>query len=477
MRSVFALLAAILLLASTAGGATAARAFKETEHLQDIGCDGVVTPDGDAYFYASLSDVRETDGYLDVIAGDPEDPDLVWQRDYDRPVVMTFGPTAASATIPLLPSGEAHIAATLEPVEPLDFVDNGKDGNSKYRTTVTGTFYAVSGTLTLPGGNPIALDPAACGASDAIVENFFTRPHASVRSFSSNGGSCELANDEGDSGAVFFALDDDDAFLLVDAFVVDQGGDAIGASGVAAIEGGSATIPLDEYDPDDGEPTGGLGSATIALDEEATGVAYVLRSSNLRVRVSGSVIGIDGTLTTSLGSFSLDSCVIGQLRSKEIVTPSSGPKPSGKAPANDLASGAVVLRPGSKTNTSTRGAQVASETGYPCMVFDNGEGSLTTVPVEHTVWYRFAGTGNPVTIDTAGSDFDTVLAVYEGVPDESATVGCIDDAPLEPIGRSLQAAVTVPTTAGTTYWIQIGGYDEGEGEPFVPYGNLRVSVR
>jgi hypothetical protein len=290
-------------------------------------------------------------------------------------------------------------------------------------------------------------------------------------------GSCDLAIVEGDTGAVFFALEDDDAFLLVDAFVVDQGGDAIGASGVAAIEGGSATIPLDEYDPDDGEPTGGLGSATIALDEEATGVAYVLRSSNLRVRVSGSVIGIDGTLTTSLGSFSLDSCVIGQLRSKEIVTPSSGPKPSGKAPANDLASGAVVLRPGSKTNTSTRGAQVASETGYPCMVFDNGEGSLTAVPVEHTVWYRFVGTGNPVTNDTAGSDFDTVLAVYEGVPDESATVGCIDDAPLEPIGRSLQAAVTVPTTAGTTYWIQIGGYDEGEGEPFVPYGNLRVSVR
>jgi hypothetical protein len=480
MRSVLALLAAILLLASTAGGATAARAFKETEHLQDIGCDGVGTPDGTAFFYASLSDIRGTDGYLDVIAEDsedPENPDIVWQRDFDRPVVMTFGPAAVSVTIPLLPSGEAHVSATLEPVSPIDFVDNGKEGNSKYRTDVVGTFYAVSGTLTLPGGSPVTLDPNDCGASDAVIENFFTRPHASVRTFASNGGSCELINDEGDSGEAFFGLDEDSTVLFLDAFVVDSSGDVLGASGATIVEGPSITIPLDEYDPETGEPTGATGSAAIALDETPTGVAYVLRSSNLRVRVSGSVVGMDGTLTTSFGSFSLDSCVLGQLRSKEILTPSNGPKPSGKAPVNDLPSGAITLRPGSKANTSTRGAQVPSETGYPCMVFEDGEGSLFTVPVEHTVWYRVNGTGQPITVDTGGSDFDTVVAVYAGVPDEAATVGCVDDAPLEPVGRSLQAAVTVPTTAGTTYWIQIGGYQEGEGVPLIPYGNLRVSVR
>jgi cephalosporin hydroxylase len=84
------------------------------------------------------------------------------------------------------------------------------------------------------------------------------------------------------------------------------------------------------------------------------------------------------------------------------------------------------------------------------------------------------GTGAPMTIDTAGSDFDTVVAIYTvsagsyiPVPD-----GCVDDSPTEPIGRTLQANVTIPTVAGTTYLVQIGGYPEDQ-----PYGNLRVALR
>ena len=80
-----------------------------------------------------------------------------------------------------------------------------------------------------------------------------------------------------------------------------------------------------------------------------------------------------------------------------------------------------------------------------------------------------------MTVDTAGSDYDTVIAVYTSagraasrpVPD-----ACVDDVPLEPIGRTLQAAVTFDTVAGTTYYVQIGGYPES-----FPYGNLRVAVR
>jgi hypothetical protein len=56
---------------------------------------------------------------------------------------------------------------------------------------------------------------------------------------------------------------------------------------------------------------------------------------------------------------------------------------------------------------------------------------------------------------------------FTPVPD-----ACVDDVALEPIGRTLQAAVTWDTVAGTTYYVQIGGYPQS-----FPYGNLRVAVR
>ena len=50
---------------------------------------------------------------------------------------------------------------------------------------------------------------------------------------------------------------------------------------------------------------------------------------------------------------------------------------------------------------------------------------------------------------------------------------CVDDVPtLDPIGRTLQAAVTFDTVAGTSYYVQIGGFPQS-----FPYGNLRVAVR
>ena len=114
------------------------------------------------------------------------------------------------------------------------------------------------------------------------------------------------------------------------------------------------------------------------------------------------------------------------------------------------------------------------------MEFEDFDGTLFVIPVEHTVWYKVTGTGSPITVDTAGSDFDTVVAVYAGAANADATVVCVDDSPVNPFGRTLQASATFPTVAGTTYWIQIGGFQEdafGEDSPLLPYGNLRVAVR
>ena len=166
-------------------------------------------------------------------------------------------------------------------------------------------------------------------------------------------------------------------------------------------------------------------------------------------------------------------------RSKEHTNATNGPKPGGKRPANDLPSGAQTLKVGGKASLSTKGARVPSEADYPCMVVEDFDGNTIIIPVEHTVWYKIAGTGGSVTVDTAGSSYDTVIAAYAGAADAGATVACLDDVPLVPFGRTLQSAVTFPTTAGTTYWVQIGGINESVFGDFldVPYGNLRVAVR
>ncbi len=85
------------------------------------------------------------------------------------------------------------------------------------------------------------------------------------------------------------------------------------------------------------------------------------------------------------------------------------------------------------------------------------------------------GTGGPITVDTAGSDYDTVIAVYTSNGSGGFTPvpgACLDDVPIQPIGRTLQAAVTWNSLAGTTYYVQIGGYPQS-----FTYGNLRVAVR
>ena len=58
-----------------------------------------------------------------------------------------------------------------------------------------------------------------------------------------------------------------------------------------------------------------------------------------------------------------------------------------------------------------------------------------------------------MTIDTLGSNFDTVLAVYTGnALNNLVMVGCDDDA-----AGGRQSRVTFTATAGTTYRVQVGG--------------------
>lgn len=63
------------------------------------------------------------------------------------------------------------------------------------------------------------------------------------------------------------------------------------------------------------------------------------------------------------------------------------------------------------------------------------------------------------TISTAGSNFDTTLAVYRGTSVSSLTpVGSNDD-----FGGTAQSRVTINVVAGTAYQIAVDGYNGASG--------------
>ncbi|HVQ38096.1 MAG TPA: PPC domain-containing protein, partial [Pyrinomonadaceae bacterium] len=83
-------------------------------------------------------------------------------------------------------------------------------------------------------------------------------------------------------------------------------------------------------------------------------------------------------------------------------------------------------------------------------------------PGGHSVWYQWEApsTGN-VTITTAGSGFDTVLAVYTGTSVNALTsLGKNDD--VSPPG-DVTSSVTFSATTGTTYRIAVDGWDSATG--------------
>ena len=76
-----------------------------------------------------------------------------------------------------------------------------------------------------------------------------------------------------------------------------------------------------------------------------------------------------------------------------------------------------------------------------------------------SVWWTWtAPSSGTVTIDTLGSSFDTLLAVYTGTSVSALTAvagGSNDDSPA---GGTITSKVTFAVTAGTTYQIAVDGY-------------------
>ncbi|MCH8025915.1 MAG: hypothetical protein IH866_03890 [Chloroflexi bacterium] len=149
--------------------------------------------------------------------------------------------------------------------------------------------------------------------------------------------------------------------------------------------------------------------------------------------------------------------------------------PSGLHPADLLGVGQVVLNPTGNDNF----ANAWQITSFPFRGEQN-TALATTEPGEElrppgcilgaTVWFTFTpSVSNIMTADTEGSDslFDTVLVLYQGTELSSlAVLGCDDDG-----GTGLLSEKHIPVTAGTTYYLQVGGF----GTPG-DFGNLVLNV-
>lgn len=119
-------------------------------------------------------------------------------------------------------------------------------------------------------------------------------------------------------------------------------------------------------------------------------------------------------------------------------------------PANDDFSGMIALSGASITTMGTN-LGATRETGEP-----NHAGN----PGGRSIWWTWtAPASGPAAIDTFGSNFDTLLAVYTGDFVSALTeVASNDDAP-----GLVQSRVAFNATAGTTYRIAVDGDNGGAG--------------
>ncbi len=118
------------------------------------------------------------------------------------------------------------------------------------------------------------------------------------------------------------------------------------------------------------------------------------------------------------------------------------------APVNDDCSAAIVISGAgpfaTDTTTATTGSQMPSCTGF--MSLD--------------IWYEWTAgsTGNATMEMCGGPSYDSVIAAYAGAGCPlGSSIGCNDD------GCAPLSTMTFPVTAGSTYMLQVGGWNGNSG--------------
>lgn len=477
MRRVLATLAISGVLLGLPANAAANAPTKTTDHFIDMRCTRVETRLGLTEFSVNTdfgtdgTDVR-SDAYLVVWSGEPEDSEPVLSTGFGQPVA-TFGLGTVTMTIPLFPSGVATVNGALTQSGTSSSQEDLRFDNAWYRASTNFTYFAFTGTLSLPGlVAPVAFGPDGCYAIETLRDRFVTDPHATVRKIVEPATEyCRAVSAEGDEAAMWVKLDFDGQFSI-DGTASRSDGSSIQIVGGGSVGAdGSVEFDLTQFDLATYEELP-PGSASITVTDSGQKVNYVSSQSNNFFKVRGLLLDVAGSLSTSLGVFDIESCQLQLVQITAVETPTNGPKPGGKAPTNDLPTGAIAVAPGDHAVVATKGAQRLGEHNYACQPLPQYPFFLDIDP-EYTVWYTIKGTGSPVTVDTAGSDFETDISVFRGSADGPLIVGLCDETVPYDTWQVVQRFDTEP---GITYWVQVGGpYYYGRSN--VPYGVLKVAVR
>ena len=127
-------------------------------------------------------------------------------------------------------------------------------------------------------------------------------------------------------------------------------------------------------------------------------------------------------------------------------------------PTSDMFAGAITISALPYTDTGRSTVNATTEAG------EDVDPSCTDF-IGKTVWYRFVvGSSGTFTADTLGSNFDTVIVVYQGTTlGGLSEVACDDDGGGAAGGPSKITSFSV--SAGLTYYVQVGGWRSSVGTP------------
>jgi hypothetical protein len=286
--------------------------------------------------------------------------------------------------------------------------------------------------------------------------------------------SLESATAVGGLFAVTRDRSDGSSFAFVEMFVEPNDAAAPVLSGGMddpAFTPAGIAATFDMFNDVTGEP---LGSATVSATFTVTGSQRLRRVYQNAAQMGiFDDLSVSGTITVTTAAaiyqFDLAGCDAGSQSRMDQIHDPNGPKPGGKAPANDTPAGALTVAAGSQVQMQTGGASLGSEA--PCLMTFDGE--VFDFSLGRTVWFALQGTGGPIVVDTGGSNFDTVVATYTGTGSGLEQVACVDD---DPIQRTPQSRVTIDTELGVTYLVQIGGVTGNFGSEDPEFGRLRLNV-
>jgi hypothetical protein len=223
-----------------------------------------------------------------------------------------------------------------------------------------------------------------------------------------------------------------------------------------------------------GQEQGPSTSTTVLTSSASTTYAGQTVTFTATVTVSatptGTVTFQDGTTVLGAGTldasgkarFSTSALAIGQHSITAVYGGDAKVSASTSAaltetirPANDNFASRTVFS-GTLISATGTNAFATKESGEPSHAGNSGGKS---------VWYRWTAPGDgKVTIDTTGSDFDTLLAVYKGTSVSALSAVSGGSNNNDPAGGTLTSKVSFSVTAGTTYQIAVDGYNGASGQ-------------